>query len=42
MKQLIAWLDSTSNRTFNRIKWALSAVSATLTSALVLSLQSDL
>ena len=42
MKQFLAWLDATSARTFNRVKWALSIFSATLTSAVVLSLQAEL
>ncbi len=42
MKKFLAWLDATSARTFNRIKWSLSILSATLTSAGVLMLQSEL
>jgi len=42
MRQLLAWLDSRSEQTFSRIKWVLSALSATLTSALILTLESNL
>ena len=42
MKQLIAWLDSANTRTFNGLKWLLSALSAALTSAFVLSLHAQL
>jgi len=41
MKQLLAWLDSRSKQTFSRIKWLLSALSATLTSAFILILESN-
>lgn len=41
MKQFIAWVDSTSDRAFNSIKWSLSALSGTATSAVLWALLSE-
>lgn len=33
MKRFLAWIDNTSDKTFSRVKWSLTAVSGMLTSA---------
>jgi len=42
MKQMLAWIDNTSDRVFNQIKWALSILSGALTSSVILSLLAEI